>query len=346
MHCDSQTSRFEFLFPSLTGFTQPPFQLMPIGSYVRSTDCNCVSRSQKITRCIDIPVVMRPALGAVPFTNIQRQRLNDVTTISTALTAGEPTVNLNKGTSVPLALVVKLSNQLSPSCITNTECKLGIFHHILNCQILNNDGLVFTHQLSSQFMEEVFTAIRNFTVDTSNFNSCLVSIVRLLLLTAKRFLNPFKFPAMPFKVSGVGNFIHVRCDQQASNPYIQSNRLCAIWECLNVGIIHQQRNVPASAWVKLDCNRGWFASIWQWATPLNWQYFFTLCKNYLSTLPRECRTSEFSAPSVMPLFEVGLNIPTSIEVSKRFLKVHQSLLQRYTTNLAREIANLPASSIE
>ena len=84
-----------FLFLPIAGFSQLPFNLMVNWSYVRSTDCNCVSRSQNIFSCVDIPVMVCPTFRAVPFTNVQRQRFDDMSAGATALTAGEPAVNLH-----------------------------------------------------------------------------------------------------------------------------------------------------------------------------------------------------------------------------------------------------------
>ena len=55
----------------------------------------------------------RPTLEAVPFSDIQGQRIDDVTTMPTAFTAGEPTVNFNQRSPIPLALVIELTYQLS-----------------------------------------------------------------------------------------------------------------------------------------------------------------------------------------------------------------------------------------
>ena len=166
---------------------------MLIRSYVRSADFNRVSHGKKISCSIDIPVVVRLAFRAVPFTDVQWQRFKEVTAVPTAFTTGEPPVNLHKGTSVPLAFIFELTYQLSPGCITDTECQLVVSYHILNRQVLNNDGLVITHQLSGQFMEKVFTAIRNLAMYTSNFNSCFVSVVRSFLLSPQGFLNSLEF---------------------------------------------------------------------------------------------------------------------------------------------------------
>lgn len=98
---------------------------MPIGSYVRSTDFNRVSHGKKVSCGVDIAVMVRLTFRTVPLADIQGQRFHNVTAIPTAFRTREPTVNLNKGTSVPLALIFELPNQLAPGSITNTECKLG-----------------------------------------------------------------------------------------------------------------------------------------------------------------------------------------------------------------------------
>ncbi len=49
--------------------------------------------------------MVRLTLGTVPFSDTQRQRLLNVTAIPTAFRAREPSVNLDKSTTVPLALI-------------------------------------------------------------------------------------------------------------------------------------------------------------------------------------------------------------------------------------------------
>ena len=60
---DSQTLRFEFLFLfSARSLSQLPFRLMPIRSYVRSTDHHRKSCGENIVGGIYVPVVMGSAL--------------------------------------------------------------------------------------------------------------------------------------------------------------------------------------------------------------------------------------------------------------------------------------------
>ena len=54
-------------------------------------------------------------IRAVPFTNIQRQFFNDVTTLAASLRTRKPSVNLDQGATVPVTLVFKLPDQLTPT---------------------------------------------------------------------------------------------------------------------------------------------------------------------------------------------------------------------------------------
>lgn len=102
-------------------------------------------------------------------------------------------------------------------------------------------------------------------------------------------------------------------------------------------IVYQQRNVPTSTSVKLNCNSRWLASFRQWTTPLNRQRSSTFRQKNLSTFPRKCRTGELSRPTVTPLLEIRISGSTCKEIAKRFLKMPQTLLQRYTTNLIQKL---------
>jgi len=58
------------------------------------------------------------ALGAIPFPNIQRQLIDDVTTVATPFGTRKPTVNLDQCATIPIALVFKLPDQLAPTGMT------------------------------------------------------------------------------------------------------------------------------------------------------------------------------------------------------------------------------------
>ncbi len=210
---------------------------MSIRSYVRSTDCNGVSHRQNILGCVDIPVVVRPAVGAIPFPDIQRQLFNNVTAMPTALRTREPSVNLHQGSTVPKSFIFQLPHQFSPCCITDGTGEFGILdpygfasrfksgnppnalaHHVLNCQILNHYRLVFTNQSGCQFVAMVFSGVRNLSLNPSYFESCFVSVARSFLFATQRLLRFSQLLIVLVKRFGVSNLFTRTQGNKATNP--------------------------------------------------------------------------------------------------------------------------------
>jgi peptidoglycan hydrolase-like protein with peptidoglycan-binding domain len=179
---------------------------MPIRSYVRSTDCHRKPCGEYVLCGVDIPVMVSFTLRAIPFPNIQRQLFNNVTKIATSLRTRKPSVNLDQSATIPITLVFKLSDQFAPTSIANGKGKFPILHHVLHSQILNGDGLVFTHQSSRQLVKEILSSVANFSMDFSDYKTGFITIARSLLLPAQRFLRPsqlgtfcLSYPSLPWK---------------------------------------------------------------------------------------------------------------------------------------------------
>ncbi|MGB3300507.1 MAG: hypothetical protein WBA76_19770, partial [Phormidesmis sp.] len=63
------------------------------------------------------------ATRALPFTNAQRQLVNGAMALIAVLGTREPTVNLDQRSPIPVALVLKLPDQLPPTRITDSLSK-------------------------------------------------------------------------------------------------------------------------------------------------------------------------------------------------------------------------------
>ncbi|GET43358.1 hypothetical protein MiSe_81800 [Microseira wollei NIES-4236] len=135
---------------------------MAIRSDVRDGVCHGVSCRQNVSRCVDVPVVVRPAVGAVPFSDTQRQRLDNVTATSTGFGTGEPSVNLHPGSTIPLGFVFELAYQFPPTCIRNLSCQFGVFHHVLDCQIQGRRWFGFHAPVESSAYGENLCGYRQF----------------------------------------------------------------------------------------------------------------------------------------------------------------------------------------
>ncbi len=140
------------------------------------------------------------ASRTLPLPYIQRHFIYNMPTTSAPFRTRKPSINFYQFTSVPLAFVSKLTYQFSPRSIRNMQRQFVVFNHVFNRQILNHDGLVFVHQLSSQLMQKVFSAISYLGVYFSYFEPRFVSIIRPFLLARQRFLYSSEFSPQPFKV--------------------------------------------------------------------------------------------------------------------------------------------------
>ncbi len=182
-----------------------------------------------------------PATGAVPVSNLQRQLIHDVTTMPTPLRTRKPSVNLDKATTIPVALIFELSDQLRPCSIADGLSQLPILDHILHSQIINGDGLVFTHQSSRQLVKKIISRIANLCIDSSDFNDpSFVSVVRPFLLTTQRFLRSTQFAAFSGKAFRVGNLPKklLNAFWRWRNPCCRGTQLTSLRNCRSSTFFH------------------------------------------------------------------------------------------------------------
>ncbi|GAP96935.1 hypothetical protein NIES2104_34820 [Leptolyngbya sp. NIES-2104] len=196
---------------------------MPFRSYVRSTDFHRKPCGKNVLCRVDISVMVHPTVWAVPLTNIQRQLFNDVPTVATSLRTRKPAVNLDQRATIPIALVFELFDQLSPTCVTDREGKFSVLHHVLHSQILDGDGLVFTHQSSRQLVKRIFSRISDFLMHLCDFEPRFVSIVRPFLFAAQRLLSFFQLAVFRSKAFRVCNLFTRTQSNQAR--YTQINTI-------------------------------------------------------------------------------------------------------------------------
>ncbi|BAY52216.1 hypothetical protein NIES2134_101800 [Thermostichus vulcanus NIES-2134] len=310
---------------------------MSIRSYTRSTDCNRVSHGQNIPSGIYIPIMVRPTLRTVPFSDAQWQPLNNVTTLSTAFRTGKPLVNLHQCPTIPLGFVFQLPYQFAPSSITDGSSKLTVLDHVFHSQRLDYDRLVFTYQSSRQLVQMVFSGIRDFLVNLGNFQPRLIPIARAFLFATQRPLRLTESFVVAVKVLGVGNLFPSTQGNEAAHPYVQTNRRVDGLQCQLSGVIKPQTDVPLSSRVKPDGHCGWFNTIWKPSRPANIQRFVALCQEYFSVFPPKSRLAEFCATAIAFLFEVGIFRPTCKKVTESRLQMSQCLLQGDRANLIQKL---------
>ena len=171
----------------------------PLRSYIASTRDHGQPGRKNITGGVDIPVVLDSALGTRPRTHVERQGIHYRAARRTGLARRTPTVDVDKGTSMPLAFVLQLANELAPAGIANSPGKRMVRHHAAHIQVLDCDRLVFTNQPGTQVMQEVAANIRNLLVDLGHADACLEPSDR-----AAKQVSPRSMPIAP-SAAGIGS---------------------------------------------------------------------------------------------------------------------------------------------
>jgi hypothetical protein len=268
-----------------------------------------------------------PTTKTSPFPNTKRQLINDMSTVSTAFRAWKPAVNLDQVSSIPCSFVGQLPDQFTPARITDRARQLMVFHHVPHSQILNRDGLVFSHQSSRQLMQKILSRIRDLSVDSCHFQSGFMSIVRTLDLTAQSLLHSFQLLTKSIEVFRVRHLFPSAQSQQAGDAQVNPHRLHRNRQWLKGDVIYQQRNKPSPTSIQLHRNSAGFTAFGQLPAPSDGQGFSAFSQKYLSILPPKPRLGELSGTTMALLFEVWILGSTCPEIAKRFLEVSQSLLQ-------------------
>jgi len=143
----------------------------------------------------------------VPLADIKGHFPHNIPAVGASFRTGEPSVNLEKSTTVPLALVLQLSDQLSPRAIVNSKGQLVILDQILHCQILNRNRLVLADQLSGELVKKIFSRISNFLMHFSHFESRFLSIERAFLFATQSFAALLSWARLALNPLGLVTFV-------------------------------------------------------------------------------------------------------------------------------------------
>ncbi len=100
----------------------------------------------------------------------------------TGFRRGVPLINLDQGSSIPLGFVFELADKLAPSHIADRFCKAVVLDHVLDSQALHANHLVFVYHASAELVLVVSPPIVDSSLDFGNLQTCLVPVLRALLL--------------------------------------------------------------------------------------------------------------------------------------------------------------------
>ena len=255
----------------------------------------------------------------------------------TSLRTREKTVNLDQLSPVPITFIFKLTEELAPRSIADTSSKLMVLDHISNCQVFKSYQAIFSNQARSQLMQKIGTSIFNLGVYFGYFKSRFISVTRAFGFPTQFLLRCLKFLIQPIEMLGVGYFLTVAGTNQTGYASIDTNLFLRWWQCLNGIVVYQQRDKPSARRFEFDGNSRWTTAVRQKPRPNNWQWFFAFSKPKFSISIFKSRLGKLCRTTIALGFKPGILGSFAPEVSKRFLQMSQTLLQRHAANFVKEV---------
>src|SRR6266699_4152774 len=226
-----------------------------LGSYSLSTGCQPNALGQYISSSVQVSVMDCAAITC-PDTNVERERIQNPTTIAAEFSAGKEGVDFDQLPSVPRGFIFKHTNEFSPTRIGNAACQRAIANHITNFQRFDGNQLIFLNEPSAEFVEPIRTNVRNLLMNLSDSKSSLDAIPRAIFTASQSLLSTFQLFPCSNKRLGSYESLCIRSHGEIREPQVNSNRahsnrLHFEWS------IDAQANVVSSRGSFTNVNCGW-----------------------------------------------------------------------------------------
>ena len=240
-----------------------------------------------------------------------------------------------------------------------------------NSQVFNSDYTICPDQISSQLVQKIGTGIADseavsrvlatlcayalhFGVYFGYFKPRFMSVTRAFGFPTQFFLRARKFLIQPIKMLWVSYLVAVTGCKQTRYANVNTNFFVSWWQRFNSWIVNQQRNEPSTRGFEFNCNSRWASAIGQKPRPdaartrrasldatcllrRLLQRFLALCQPQITISVFKSRFGKLSRATVTFSFKPRILGTFAPKVSKGFLQMSQTLLQRYTTNLIEKV---------
>ncbi len=248
-------------------------------------------------------------------------------TVETAFRRWIPFVNLDEAPTIPLGIVFQLAHELTPADIGYSLTKAPIPYHVLHRQALDTDRLVFTDQAHRELVQEVLAAVGNASVNTRDFETSFVLVIRPPLLFS---ITPLRFRQFLFihmEELRIANGLTVGEHDEGFQAKIGTDGLAGDRWPDDV-LLDKQADEVAVSTVLRDGNTRRISTFRQGTRPADVQRFFHLCQRYASRSVREGRPRVLGALVIALLFERWITASALKEADKRPVQVTKRLLGR------------------
>src|SRR5712692_9306535 len=252
-----------------------------------------------------------------------------MSTIKAAFGRRVPLVDFDKGPSIPLRFVLKLSHQFRPSHITDGLSQTMVLDYILDVQTLDAYDLVLTYDLCRELVLRVSSSVSNASVNTSHFHAGFRTVLRAFFLACMSPLRFCQFFLLFDKELGVAVGMPIGSNHHRLQAQIKPDLLIDKRRVLDI-LFNQERDKVAVRTILAHSHRRRLGSFGQGTRPMDIQRGFHLGKGKGLSIPFECRGGILSRLLVVLFVELGICCMPFKEVFEGFIEMSQGLLKGNT----------------
>lgn len=284
-------------------------------------------RRFNILCCILIAVVVSATLGAIPLTNIERQRFDNMPAIGAQLTRREKSVNELSSLPIPFAFIRKHASKHTHPDICYGTSKTVVGHHAANIQVFNANNIKSPHKVCSELVKIIRPTVANMFMQPSNFDALPLPSSAALLPPCENALHPCQLGEITPKMFRACNAFPVRKGSQPVNAKVNANSLSGFWQLDNSFIEAECNKVFPRRFLDYR-NRCRFAL--KISTPMDVESSQARKNEVLVELiPLEGTTGVFGRLPISFFLVCGVSASFRPEVEKSCLQVTKRLLSWY-----------------
>lgn len=226
-------------------------------SYGRSTRFNELSaRRVNILGSVLVAVVFCSALWAVPFSNIERELVQNVTTARAAFGTREETIHKPQFPAISLTFICEHLPKLTEAGIGKSLGQRAAFNHPSYVQVFDADSVVSSDQIGSHFIQVILSGVSDVFVYPSNANALPIPPSAALNTATEGALGLGNTSVIFVRMPRVTYASTVAQGSKAVNSKINSYRITGLVE-LGKLFVQNQRDEVAPAGAFGDCDGRW-----------------------------------------------------------------------------------------
>lgn len=253
--------------------------------------------------------------------------------LMTGLRRGIEAVNLDQGSPVPLGFIVQLADELAPSDIADGFCEAVVLDHVLDCQTLHADHLVFANYAGRELVLVVTPAVIDTSMHTGDFETGFVPVLGTFLL--------FRMPSLSLSKSlfifgielGIADCLASGEDHHGCNAKVKTDHVVHDWQRFN--LVHDPHGHEIAICAILgDRDRAGCSVFGKISMEVDIQGSIHLGQSELLPIPFERVSRIGSRLAALFLFERGILGSSLKEVFEGGVQMSQGLLNRHTGNIS------------